>query len=220
MMRNKYKHLADDDEQSVLKVINTGMVIMWFHVAMAYLSIVVLGISFVHLSGITHDSMNFISTGFLNYSVASSFIYGISAFYILTARTVGVVMHISSRTIAVVLALLILCTITSQIGTVRYDELKNSHAATAALWIISSLGFHAIVIFSNTNVVYRVVLGINVVATLIFLTGVLLHIDSKDDTTWFMVGVCEYITSGLILVMDAILLFHIHTKISTMIHQG
>lgn len=204
----------------------SAQTLMVFVTYMTYLSVLCLFLCIPMLAAVPggffdEDGMfKFISIGFKQHSALSSFIWGMCSTFIGFTRLIAVVLYVRSRVRTVVYALLLTVTMGAGFVTVRYDEVVEMHFAAAAVWIASSLLFYGLVgafnrSYSRVNggIGLKIVWCLNVVTAALFLTFILLFNTSVRSRQYFMIaGMFEYATAFLILFMDFVLAFSVHTR--------
>lgn len=183
---------------------------------------------------------NFISDGFLKHSALSSFVYGVATTCIIIVRLLAILVYISGsrdtdqdsdlvcgctanlidpKSRQQAYSMLLIVTVGSGIVTTRYDEIEGLHSAAAGTWIVSSLVYHALVMAFNKRFSEKngggggkVAWGISLLAALAFMSMLMLfQVDPSLDHRLYA-GLAEYATAEMILVMDFMLAFSIHTR--------
>jgi hypothetical protein len=204
----------------------TAQTLMVLIIGMTYLSVVCLTVAIPVLSSVPggfYDSngmFKFISIGFKQHSALASFIWGVCSTFIGFTRLISIVLYVRSPLRAIVYVLILTVTMGSGIVTVRYDEVVDYHVAAAATWIASSLIFYGVVAAFNSaysevngGVGMKIVWVLNIISALLFL-GFIIRFNQygRDPNDFTVAGINEYITAFLILVMDFLLAFSIHTR--------
>jgi hypothetical protein len=203
-----------------------GVAVVWFIVCMSYVSALMMGFSMVYLAYTPDFSMYrsdgllcFISDGFLKNSVTASVVYGLGTTFIGAMRIIATVLYTETASFSVFFVFILIFTVVGGIGTTRYDELQKYHIIAAAVWITSSLIFHGGISawnkeFTKVNgaPLARITWILNIAAATVFLYHIVLFENNRLEYTWFIAGICEYITCELILIMDVILAFSIQQR--------
>lgn len=205
----------------------TAQKFLVFIILMTYLSITCLIVAIPTMSSVpggfydNEGMFKFISIGFKQHSALASFIWGICTTFIVIVRFIGIVMYVRSPRLAILYSILLTVTVGAGIVTVRYDEVIDMHFAAAGIWIGSSLVFYGTVgafnrAYSSVNGGrgMKIIWGANVITALMFLAFIIQYNANgrKNPGDFTAAGVNEYITAFLILVMDFILAFSIHTR--------
>lgn len=204
----------------------TAQTLMVFIVTMTYISVLCLFLAIPLLASVPggffdEDGMfKFISIGFKQHSALASFIWGVCSTFIGFCRLVAIILYVRSPLRTILYSLLLTVTMGAGIVTVRYDEVIGMHFVAAALWIASSLAFYAVVgafnrAYSEVNggLGMKITWSLNIVSALLFMSFIIKYNAAGRNPSDFLVaGVNEYITAFLILVMDFLLAFSIHTR--------
>jgi hypothetical protein len=204
----------------------TAQTLMVFIMTMTYVSVLCLFISIPVLAAVPggffdDDGMfKFISIGFKQHSALASFIWGVCTTFIGFTRFIGIVLYVRSPLRTILYSLLITVTMGAGIVTVRYDEVIEMHFVAAALWIISSLFFYGVVgafnrAYSEVNggLGMKIIWTLNVISATLFLVFIIkFNVSGRDPADFLAAGVNEYVTAFLILCMDYLLAFSIHTQ--------
>ena len=204
----------------------TAQKFMVFVIMMTYLSVVCLAIAIPTMAAVPggffdEDGLfKFISIGFKQHSALASFIWGICTTFIILVRFIGIVLYVRSPRLAILYSIILTVTMGAGIATVRYDELIDIHFVAAGIWIASSLVFYGTVTafnraYSSVNGGrgMKIVWSASVLVSILFLAFIIQYNTNGRSANDFMIaGVNEYLTAFLILVMDFMLSFSIHTR--------
>jgi hypothetical protein len=197
-----------------------------FMIICSYICIALMFIALFALPFIpnVHDqdgNIHFISHGFITHGVLASVIYGTTSMFITSVRIVSVFAYIDRQYESVCCILLQLISTINCMLTVRYDIVKYPyHEVASLLWILSSIIFFAIVFFDSVFNDNRLVKIIQVIWTTSVITFVLCIIytslwsqSSNSVSLNNIAAVFEYITAALVIMLDFMLLYSMHTQL-------
>ena len=204
----------------------TAQLVMWVLIVLSNLSAVAIGLSmpyFAFVPGGAFDAdgrLNFISVGFKKHSALASLIYGLGTTYISIVRTFAIIIYVPRPINALFYMGMLLVGIGAGIGTTRYDELESTHMVMAVLWIVSSLVYHGGVMawnktFSEVNNGFfaKGIWLVNVVTAVLLVTYLAQSTSNVERTDFYLIaGIFEYVTVGIILLLDIVLIYSIQTR--------
>lgn len=224
--------MAEDDDKIYVSSFSdafqtkTAQTLTVFVIDMTYVSILCLFLAIPLLAAVPggfydDDGMfKFISIGFKQHSAVASFIWGVCSTFIGFTRLLAIAFYVRSPLMTIFYCLLLTVTMGAGIVTVRYDEVVEYHFVAAGAWIASSLLFYGGVgawnrAYSavNVGIGMKIVWCLNVITAVLFLVFVIMfNTSGRNKQDFLIAGINEYATAFLILFMDFLLAFSIHSR--------